>query len=202
MPLNYIYQISCKDDTIKDTYIGSTYNIRERKSHHKSICNNDNSPYYTFPVYKFIRNNGGWENWTMTILEQFECDTNMEKLKKERSFFEQFQPSLNTYKPANHQAGDQWDEVTYKKAYYIENIDHRKEYMLKQIPCPCCNCMINLAHSSRHYKTTRHMKNLVIKNKTRDTINEMYKMHDDNLLAWKEIYNTFNSINTIINKFA
>ena len=82
MPLNYIYQISCKDQLITDTYIGSTNDIRRRTRGHKYHCDNERSTHYNLRVYKFIRAHGGWKNWYVTVLLEFQCETKMEKNSK------------------------------------------------------------------------------------------------------------------------
>ena len=45
-PMNYenniIYKIVCKDVEVKDVYVGHTTHFIERKSRHKSCCNNKN----------------------------------------------------------------------------------------------------------------------------------------------------------------
>ena len=58
-----IYKLCCKDSNVKEIYIGSTYNYTYRKDHHKSECINSNSEHHNTPVYKFIREYGGWSNW-------------------------------------------------------------------------------------------------------------------------------------------
>jgi len=60
-----IYKIYCKDESIKDIYIGSTSNFKKRKGEHKSCCNNINGKEYNYYKYVFIRENKGWDNWIM-----------------------------------------------------------------------------------------------------------------------------------------
>ena len=121
MSLNYIYKISCKDQGITDIYIGSTNDVRKRGRVHKSACYNDKVKDHNMRIYQYIRANGGWENWMVTVLEEFQCENKMYKTKKERSFIEQLQPTLNERMPSNHQTGDLWDTVEYSKGYYIEH---------------------------------------------------------------------------------
>ena len=78
-----------------DIYIGSTTNFKQRKSGHKGKCNNLNSPKYNCNVYKFIRENGGWENWDMVLVEYYSCETKLELEKKEREIIEKLKPTLN-----------------------------------------------------------------------------------------------------------
>ena len=178
----YIYKICCKDPTITDCYIGSTTNIIRRRSDHKSACTCISRRAYNRYVYTFIRNNGGWENWTMTLLEEFSCETKMQQLKKERDFIEQLKPTLNKMVPAKHQTGEVYDLKEYRKKYDKEYYDQNKKYILernreynkeyketnkeaikeyqqKEIHCPCCNHMINLNNRSNHNRTKKHIRN-------------------------------------------
>ena len=59
-----IYKICCNDETIKECYVGHTTNFKQRKIEHKFACCNENSKSYNCKVYSFIRDNGGFNNWT------------------------------------------------------------------------------------------------------------------------------------------
>ena len=50
------------------------------------------------PVYQFIRENGGWENWDMILIDTLECENNLKARAKEREFMEKLNVILNTYK--------------------------------------------------------------------------------------------------------
>jgi GIY-YIG catalytic domain len=66
-------------------YVGSTTNFRIRKSRHKSDCLNENSVGYKCPIYKFIRDNGGWENgWEMVMIESYPNCKSSEELRSMR----------------------------------------------------------------------------------------------------------------------
>jgi len=90
-----IYKLCCKDINITDIYIGSTTNFKARKSQHKSKvvtgCN--------FKVYKYIRENGGWENWDMVQIKSFPCSNIRELLAEERNSMEEYKAVLNSYIP-------------------------------------------------------------------------------------------------------
>ena len=60
----YIYKICC-DDCPGFVYVGSTKAFRQRKNHHKHDCNN----MIDRKLYTTIRENGGWDNWRMVIIE-------------------------------------------------------------------------------------------------------------------------------------
>ena len=63
-----IYKICC-DDVPDYVYVGSTKAFRERKRHHKYSCTNVNGKSYHSKIYTTIRDNGGWDNWRMVIIE-------------------------------------------------------------------------------------------------------------------------------------
>ena len=61
-----IYKIICKDISIKDIYIGHTTNFIQRKYAHKIACKTIQN---NLRLYRYIRDNGGWENWDMIQIE-------------------------------------------------------------------------------------------------------------------------------------
>ena len=101
VPINYknalIYKICCNDPNITDIYIGSTTNFYQRKRAHKCNCNNSNSRGYNLHVYKFIRDNGGWENWRMLLLEFYECNNKLELFRREGELIRELKPTLNKF---------------------------------------------------------------------------------------------------------
>ena len=60
-----IYKIICNDNYIKDVYVGHTVDLTRRRYEHKCSCINEKRKSYNYKLYKFIRENGGWNNWTM-----------------------------------------------------------------------------------------------------------------------------------------
>ena len=98
-----IYKICCKDLSIQDIYIGSTTNFRRRKCKHKKDCYYEKAKSYNYKVYKFIRDNGGWENWEMVFIKEIKCNSKLELHAEERKIIEEFGSSLNSYIPnRNH----------------------------------------------------------------------------------------------------
>ena len=141
-----IYQICCKDVSITDVYIGQTTNFKQRKAQHKSSCNNEKTKNYNFYVYKFIRENGGWDNWDMILVEKLCCNDKLEALQKERYYVEIFKASLNSNVPSRtiqeyrekHQAKiiqyreqNQAKLREYKKKYREENQDKIRQYYVQ-----------------------------------------------------------------------
>ena len=88
-----IYKIVCNDLNINELYIGSTTEFIKRKYTHKYNTNNDNTK--DFKVYEFIRNNGGWDNWSMIEIEKYPCRDGQEARARERYWREQTNSTLN-----------------------------------------------------------------------------------------------------------
>jgi hypothetical protein len=100
--VGYLYQLVCNDLSITDTYIGSTICFKQRKSHHKRSCCNINAQNYNANVYQFIRNNGGWNNWRMILIETYSCSNRLELEKRERFWIETMKSTLNKVIPGHY----------------------------------------------------------------------------------------------------
>lgn len=93
-----VYILKCKDGENKDIYVGSTFDLTKRKYHHKNDCNNEKSPYHNYKVYQFIRENGGWNNFIIDVLEQVYVENKDQLLFKEREIQEKLNSKLNVNK--------------------------------------------------------------------------------------------------------
>ena len=137
-----IYKLCCKDPSIPDEYIGSTTNKNRRKQQHKENSNGQNKNKYNYPVYQFIRENGGFDNWTMIILEEYSCESKIQLCQREREWIEEMKPTLNRKTPIiteeerlernrqNSLSRSRTDEVKEKRKEY-EKTDERREYKKK-----------------------------------------------------------------------
>ena len=94
-----IYKITCKYESIKDLYVGHTTNFVQRKHLHKQGCINEKSTSYPCKLYKKIREHGGWENWTMEIINFFNCKDHYEARIKEQEYFILLNANLNSIEP-------------------------------------------------------------------------------------------------------
>jgi hypothetical protein len=93
-----IYRIVCNDIKIKETYIGHTSNWVQRKCDHKKMCNSMKDSSYK---YKFIKEHGGWYNWSMLLVEDYPCENKLQAEQRERYWIEnEKNPLLNIYTPA------------------------------------------------------------------------------------------------------
>lgn len=124
-PISYentiVYKIVCKDPTIKDCYVGHTTDFIKRKARHKYACYDETNSKYNFKVYRFIRDNGGWDNFNMVLVEKYKCADRLEAGQKEREHIEKLGAQLNSVR-----AGYTNDEIRRIKAQYA------KEYRLRK----------------------------------------------------------------------
>jgi hypothetical protein len=117
------YKIICNDKNIKDCYIGHTTNFIRRKSAHKCRCNNENDKQYNYNVYKFIRDNGGWCNWSMIIIEEIQFDNKLDALCQEKKYIEEYKAILNKVIPTRIK---QEYKLSTRKRFYCDKFC--KEY--------------------------------------------------------------------------
>jgi len=147
-----IYKITCKDPSNTDVYIGHTINFVQRKHAHKQSCNNKKSPNHDCKLYKVIRENGGWENWTMDIVNFFNCQGHYEAREKEQEYFTLLNATLNSIEPIP-KLKEKYIVTEYnpiqtpsyknsKKIFYCENCDYK-----------CCNKF----DFNKHLGTRKHL---------------------------------------------
>jgi len=144
-----VYAIVCKNENIQDMYVGSTSNFEQRKCDHKKDCNNSNRKSYNLKVYKFIRDNGEFDNFKFEILEEVCCENKQELIKRERFYVESLEPSLNIQVPSRS-----------KKEYREQHHDKITE----KINCECGG-RYTRQHKAKHFKSKKHqhyIKNLNI----------------------------------------
>ena len=155
-----IYKLCCNDPSIKDVYVGSTTNFTRRKHDHKNNCNNEKDKSYNRYVYRFIRDNGGFENWSMILVEEVCCENKKQLNQKEREWIEKLKPTLNCCIPNRT-----------KKEYYLDNLEktkkdkkewyekNKKRVNSKKFYCEDCEEELSYCNKTRHLKGGRHKYN-------------------------------------------
>ena len=120
---DYIFYKIVNDDLPEYIYIGSTGCFIKRKISHKEACNNLNSRHHHLKLYKTIRENGGWDQWNMVVIDKLDQTTLLDARIKEEELRKEYNGNLNTIKAYRT------DEE--KKEYYQENKGRAKEYKQK-----------------------------------------------------------------------
>ena len=164
-----IYKIVCKDSCITEMYIGSSYDIHDRTSKHKSSCNNTNDDHYNTPVYKFIRKHGGWDNWTIVVLYKYPCNSKQELEEEERRAYDKFICDfvlLNGRKPYQseeerreygNQKSKEWYQNNLEKARQSARDRAEANKEKNQTPEKCeCGLMISHGNMLTHKKNDKH----------------------------------------------
>ena len=142
-----IYKITCKDANVKDVYVGHTTNFVQRKHAHKQSCTNDKSPNYKCKLYEVIRNNGGWSNWQMEIINFLNCHDHYEARQKEQEYFISLHATLNSIEPMPK---PKTKEIAVNSKPIKENFY-----------CDVCHIQCDtLKLFKNHNKTTKHKKKI------------------------------------------
>tara|TARA_R110000868_G_scaffold19572_3_gene84257 strand:- start:2888 stop:3391 length:504 start_codon:yes stop_codon:yes gene_type:complete len=137
MQTYYIYIIKCNDPLIKYSYVGSTKNFTRRMLEHKCNSKNNNAK-----LYDFIRNNGTFDNWNMTIIDTLITDNTLDVRLKEQEHIIQQTSKLNKINAyisdkdclllhKDYYILNRDNILQKKKTYYIKNKSIKHEYYLK-----------------------------------------------------------------------
>ena len=127
-----MYKIVCNDLSIPYTYVGHTTNFIKRKHKHKYSCITQTNQHYNYLLYQTIRENGGWNNWSMIEIEKYPCNDKNEALARERYWIESLKSTLNKVIPTR--TYQEWREenkehiAEYKKGHNEANKEHITEY--------------------------------------------------------------------------
>ena len=159
MPVDYantwFYKIVSKDTTTTDCYVGySTCQSAAVKESHISKCKTQESP-----LYKFIRNHGGIENFDIVKLGAKPCVDKSEVLREQRKYFNQYNTTLNVIVPARSRSEYQHSSkvLEQSKKYRQANkalIDERGREYYK------ANKELILESNRARYKRTVELNNL------------------------------------------
>jgi len=94
-----IYKIVSKNEDDDNIYIGSTIDFERRKEQHRKNVDNKNGIQYYTLLYRYIRNNGGWDNFVMEkIIECSVCDRRSGFIL-ETEYIINYKATLNTVFP-------------------------------------------------------------------------------------------------------
>ena len=166
-PINYansvIYKISCRDPHITDCYVGSTSNLRIRRSSHKTSATKPEDSQYHRQVYCFIREHGGWDNWELIPLELYPCKSKIALEIRERHWITTLGSTLNNNLPASTAMAGGTKE--YKHLHYETHKNKYAERRRRQIAnlktaskveCPC-GSVVRPDCLTRHRLSKKHM---------------------------------------------
>jgi len=147
MPSQYynqsrIYKISCNLPSINQIYIGSTADFETRCISHRADCYNINSTNYSYKVYNYIRNNGGFGNFTIDVIEHYPCADKTALRIREQYWINEYKPTLNSIRAYMTKE----EEKQYQKQY-------QKEYQKQITTCLKCGKNHTIANTTHHRRT-------------------------------------------------
>jgi hypothetical protein len=126
-----IYKIIPNNSELNYCYIGNTTNVKQRLNNHYSNCININSKSYNILLYKTIRENGGWDEWSLIEIEHFPCSNGTEARQREQYYIMKYNSNLNAVRSyrteeekleqarTEHRTAEQIRDKT--KKYYNDN---------------------------------------------------------------------------------
>jgi hypothetical protein len=172
-----IYKLYCKNITVLEFYIGSAKNKIKREQKHKNAWNNENGDEYDKKAYKFIRENGGMDNWIFEVIEEYPCDNKIELVIRERYHYDLLNPELNMIRPYISEEERKEGCRNYSEKRYKDNReeklkrnakhykDNRKEIRKQQNQKFTCDCGKEYTQSNRlrHCDSKRHKEFLAKK---------------------------------------
>ena len=203
-----IYQIYCKDPKITDIYIGSTTKtVQQRFSWHKK-----DSKIYQTNFYKFVSENGEWENWTYKILNQIEDHKDRElRFRQEQCYIDLYNPTLNTRSAflsydekqqyiAEYQKNNK-ESISEKSAEYRKN---NKETIAKRKAEYRKNNKESIAEKSAEYQ--KNNKEAIAKRKAeyrknnKEAISEYYEKNKDKINEKKRVQRAKKKSDKLLNE--
>ena len=102
----------------------------------------------------------GVENCHIYLIEEFPC-LNIDELRKKECYYIKNIPCVNKNIPSRS-----------NKEYYINNIDHIKEYKGTKVYC-ICGCCYNKSNKARHYKTLTHINYMTEHDDILENVNDL-----------------------------
>ena len=170
-PMDYsktiMYKLVCNDLNIKECYVGHTTDFKSRKYNHKQSIENINHKDYNSKKSTFIREHGGFENWSMIQIEPYPCEKLQEAIARERYWYEELHATLNSHCPNRNTK--EWRKVNKEqlqvknKKYYEDNKDKLEEQRSTKYECDC-GSTIRQDSKIKHLKSFKHCQFLETNN--------------------------------------
>ena len=103
---------------------------------HKKTCNDEDMAGHNRKLYTTIRDNGGWDNWTMSPIETYECETRIEAHMRETALMDIHKSNLNSMVSYRSEEGKKEVNKTYRNQYRKDNLE---KILTKQREYRCAN---------------------------------------------------------------
>ena len=108
-------------------------------------------------MYEIIRGIGGFDNWSMVLIEKFACSDSNEAHKRERFWVEALQATLNTQIPSRTLPQRREDNKESIKIWANSNYLKHRERMVEKSSCGCGG-RFTTKNKTTHCKTAMHLE--------------------------------------------
>tara|TARA_R110000823_G_scaffold309543_1_gene433781 strand:- start:387 stop:1247 length:861 start_codon:yes stop_codon:yes gene_type:complete len=154
-------------------YIGHTTNFVQRKYHHKWRCETVDNEKFHLQIYQIIRDNGGWDAFSMVVIKEFPCDNYLQARTEEDLILREYKMNMNTIRPVLDVEQEHKQKIIQNKNYrdVPENKEKHQAYYkewLKTQPKPkMIDCICGSSYRGtdnytikKHEKTPKHINAL------------------------------------------
>ena len=117
---DYIIYKICKTDC-DYVYVGSTSGFNTRKYNHKKNCMDITK---NNKLYLIIRENGGWNAWSMIVLDEIKNCSRTDARIREQKFMDNLECTINMSKAYTSKE----EKLQYDKDYHKNNREYHKQY--------------------------------------------------------------------------
>ena len=156
-----IYTIEHNEDKTL-LYVGSTIEFEARIRLHKHNCKTQKQK-----LYQTIRDNGGWDCFTMKIYKQFKCETKREMFMEEELMRLELGATLNMNRAYTTETEHKEQRIEWAKQYYQDKketiVERNKKYREKNAErlneIIVCHC----GRSVRRHNISKHKRTIVHK---------------------------------------
>ena len=124
---NLIYKIQHKtiDELI---YIGSTTNFNQRKYSHKFNSCDEKSREYNTKKYVMLRENGGWDMFTMVLVKKYPCNDYLEAFAEEERIRRELNANMNAQRCFRTTKQLKEDQKQYRETHKEKSKEYQKQY--------------------------------------------------------------------------
>jgi hypothetical protein len=168
-----IYHIR-RIETKEVVYVGSSCAFKQRPSTHKHSCCCENDNGYNYPVYVYIREQGGFDLFEVVPVSFHKLENDIQLRIEEQKELDKYPNAFNKRKAYTTKT----DSAQYKKEYYKANWEKYKEFRdthkerqsqehkkwweankerwaqkkKEKVECPCCKKFITKPNLPRHQR--------------------------------------------------
>jgi hypothetical protein len=175
-----MYKICPKNAALNYCYIGQTTDFENRKRQHmKNTINENDKKHYHLKHYQVIRENGGWDEWEIIKLEEFNGKTKLEARMREQELIIEHKANLNTLSAFITEEERKATKQACTQKYREENKELLKEQTKKYKE----DHKEIIAEQMKKYREENKEK---IREKTKEYIANNKEKHDETQKVWRE----------------